>query len=118
MSALFKLSMWIRVLAYICILFYPQYEIQLSLKRFSCLLFQHGHGYLTENLGIPVWGSYAVFGLATLFLGMVLGLVSDCDTLVLPPAQFWAGTQGWGAGRSPHNPGGNGHKCGVDRINS
>ncbi|NWI41675.1 TMX1 protein, partial [Picathartes gymnocephalus] len=49
MSALFKLSMWIR----------------------------HGHGYLTENLGIPVWGSYAVFGLATLFLGMVLGLVSE-----------------------------------------
>ncbi|KAF2975277.1 hypothetical protein EK904_003568, partial [Melospiza melodia maxima] len=54
MSALFKLSMWIR----------------------------HGHGYLTENLGIPVWGSYAVFGLATLFLGMVLGLLmvflADC----------------------------------------
>ncbi|XP_005418117.1 thioredoxin-related transmembrane protein 1 [Geospiza fortis] len=54
MSALFKLSMWIR----------------------------HGHGYLTENLGIPVWGSYAVFGLATLFLGMVLGLMmvflADC----------------------------------------
>ncbi|NXR59370.1 TMX1 protein, partial [Rhadina sibilatrix] len=49
MSALFKLSMWIR----------------------------HAHGYLTENLGIPVWGSYAVFGLATLFLGMVLGLVSE-----------------------------------------
>ncbi|NWV39102.1 TMX1 protein, partial [Grantiella picta] len=49
MSALFKLSMWIR----------------------------HGHGYLTENLGIPVWGSYAVFGLATLFLGMILGLVSE-----------------------------------------
>ncbi|XP_005047936.1 PREDICTED: thioredoxin-related transmembrane protein 1 [Ficedula albicollis] len=54
MSALFKLSMWIR----------------------------HAHGYLTENLGIPVWGSYAVFGLATLFLGMVLGLMmvflADC----------------------------------------
>ncbi|RLV98253.1 hypothetical protein DV515_00010950 [Chloebia gouldiae] len=54
MSALFKLSMWIR----------------------------HGHGYLTENLGLPVWGSYAVFGLATLFLGMVLGLMmvflADC----------------------------------------
>uniref|UniRef100_A0A8C3RA39 Thioredoxin related transmembrane protein 1 n=1 Tax=Cyanoderma ruficeps TaxID=181631 RepID=A0A8C3RA39_9PASS len=82
MSALFKLSMWIRVFAYISASFYPQYEIQLLLKRFSCLLFQHGHGYLTENLGIPVWGSYAVFGLTTLFLGMVLGLMmvflADC----------------------------------------
>ncbi|NXU90207.1 TMX1 protein, partial [Xiphorhynchus elegans] len=49
MSALFQLSMWIR----------------------------HGHGYLTENLGIPVWGSYAIFGLATLFSGLILGLVSE-----------------------------------------
>ncbi|RMB98523.1 hypothetical protein DUI87_24737 [Hirundo rustica rustica] len=74
MSALFKLSMWIR----------------------------HGHGYMTENLGIPVWGSYAIFGLATLFLGMVLGLVSeilgaDCDFVppVLPPPQFWGGVSGY-----------------------
>ncbi|XP_032547990.1 thioredoxin-related transmembrane protein 1 [Chiroxiphia lanceolata] len=54
MSALFQLSMWIR----------------------------HGHGYLTENLGIPVWGSYAIFGLATLFSGLILGLMmvflADC----------------------------------------
>ncbi|OPJ81305.1 thioredoxin-related transmembrane protein 1 isoform B [Patagioenas fasciata monilis] len=54
MSALFQLSMWIR----------------------------HCHGYLTENVGLPVWGSYAVFVLATLFSGLTLGLVmvflADC----------------------------------------
>ncbi|XP_009321229.1 PREDICTED: thioredoxin-related transmembrane protein 1 [Pygoscelis adeliae] len=54
MSALFQLSMWIR----------------------------HCHGYLTENVGIPVWGSYAVFALATLFSGLILGLImvflADC----------------------------------------
>lgn len=91
----------------------PQCEIQLLLKCFSCLLFQYGHGYLTETLGIPVWGSYAVFGLATLFLGMVLGLVSEilgagCDfvTLVLPPPQLWAGVLGYPELHtwSPHNP--------------
>lgn len=89
-----------------------------------CLLFQHGHGYLTENLGIPVWGSYALFGLATLFLGMVLGLVSEvlgavCAlfyTRAASPSVLgwvfgvpWAGTQWWGAGWSPRNPRGNGH---------
>ncbi|XP_072222182.1 thioredoxin-related transmembrane protein 1 [Leuresthes tenuis] len=47
MSALFKLSMFIR----------------------RC------HNYMTEQLGIPVWGSYIIFGLATLFSGLVLGLL-------------------------------------------
>ncbi|KAL8168577.1 UNVERIFIED_CONTAM: Thioredoxin- transmembrane protein 1, partial [Gekko kuhli] len=54
MSALFQLSMWIR----------------------------HCHNYFTENLGMPSWGSYTVFALATLFSGLVLGLVmvflADC----------------------------------------
>ncbi|XP_028251756.1 thioredoxin-related transmembrane protein 1 [Parambassis ranga] len=47
MSALFKLSMFIR----------------------------HCHNYMTEQLGIPVWGSYVIFGLATLFSGLALGLL-------------------------------------------
>ncbi|XP_033499008.1 thioredoxin-related transmembrane protein 1 [Epinephelus lanceolatus] len=47
MSALFKLSMFIR----------------------RC------HNYMTEHLGIPVWGSYVIFGLATLFSGLALGLL-------------------------------------------
>ncbi|XP_019406510.1 PREDICTED: thioredoxin-related transmembrane protein 1 isoform X2 [Crocodylus porosus] len=54
MSALFQLSMWIR----------------------------HCHSYITEDIGIPVWGSYAIFALATLFSGLVLGLImvflADC----------------------------------------
>ncbi|XP_014450625.2 thioredoxin-related transmembrane protein 1 [Alligator mississippiensis] len=54
MSALFQLSMWIR----------------------RC------HSYLTEDIGIPVWGSYAIFALATLFSGLILGLImvflADC----------------------------------------
>ncbi|KAM9842869.1 thioredoxin-related transmembrane protein 1 [Aulostomus maculatus] len=47
MSALFKLSMFIR----------------------RC------HTYMTEHLGIPVWGSYVIFGLVTLFSGLALGLI-------------------------------------------
>lgn len=31
---------------------------------------------MTEQLGLPVWGSYVIFGLATLFSGLALGLVS------------------------------------------
>ncbi|XP_022348569.1 thioredoxin-related transmembrane protein 1 [Enhydra lutris kenyoni] len=54
MSALFQLSMWIR----------------------TC------HNYFIEDLGLPVWGSYAVFALATLLSGLLLGLcmifVADC----------------------------------------
>ncbi|XP_034773155.2 thioredoxin-related transmembrane protein 1-like [Acipenser ruthenus] len=54
MSGLFKLSMFIR----------------------------HCHNYFTEHLGLPAWGSYAIFALATLFSGLVLGLilvfVADC----------------------------------------
>uniref|UniRef100_A0A1A8RBR9 Thioredoxin-related transmembrane protein 1 n=1 Tax=Nothobranchius rachovii TaxID=451742 RepID=A0A1A8RBR9_9TELE len=47
MSALFKLSMFIR----------------------RC------HNYMTEQLGIPVWGSYVIFGLVTLLAGLALGLL-------------------------------------------
>ncbi|KAJ8411893.1 hypothetical protein AAFF_G00155310 [Aldrovandia affinis] len=61
MSALFKLSMFIR----------------------------HCHNYLTEQIGIPVWGSYAIFALATLFSGLALGLIlvfiADC---VFPSRRF------------------------------
>ncbi|KAJ0008524.1 hypothetical protein NQD34_015939 [Periophthalmus magnuspinnatus] len=47
MSALFKLSMFIR----------------------RC------HNYMTDEVGIPNWGSYVIFGLVTLFSGLALGLV-------------------------------------------
>lgn len=41
----------------------------------SCVS-QRCHNYMTEQLGLPVWGSYIIFGLATLFSGLALGLVS------------------------------------------
>lgn len=47
MSTLFQLSVWIR----------------------------YCHNYFVEDIGLPVWGSYIIFGLMTLFLGLVLGLV-------------------------------------------
>ncbi|XP_047398249.1 thioredoxin-related transmembrane protein 1 isoform X2 [Sciurus carolinensis] len=54
MSALFRLSMNIR----------------------TC------HNYFIEDLGLPVWGSYTLFALATLLSGLLLGLcmifVADC----------------------------------------
>ncbi|XP_041108560.1 thioredoxin-related transmembrane protein 1-like [Polyodon spathula] len=54
MSWLFRLSVWLR----------------------------HIHSYLTETLGIPVWGSYTIFALVTLltglFLGLMLVLIVDC----------------------------------------
>lgn len=36
---------------------------------------------MTEKLGIPVWGSYIIFGLVTLFSGLALGLVSRLGRL-------------------------------------
>ncbi|XP_066464120.1 thioredoxin-related transmembrane protein 1 [Eleutherodactylus coqui] len=47
MSTLFQLSVWIR----------------------------YCHNYFVEDIGLPVWGSYILFGLMTLFLGLVLGLI-------------------------------------------
>lgn len=38
---------------------------------------QQIHTYLTNTLGIPSWGSYVIFAIVTLFLGLLLGLVSN-----------------------------------------
>ncbi|XP_067845533.1 thioredoxin-related transmembrane protein 4 [Heptranchias perlo] len=58
MASLFRLSVWIRQM----------------------------HSYLTETLGIPVWGSYIIFAVATLLAGLILGLIlvltADC---ICPP---------------------------------
>ncbi|XP_048456857.1 thioredoxin-related transmembrane protein 4-like [Rhincodon typus] len=44
------------------------------------------HSYLTETLGIPAWGSYIIFAVATLVAGLILGLflvlIADC---ICPP---------------------------------
>ncbi|KAM9568097.1 uncharacterized protein ACWYII_039631 [Salvelinus alpinus] len=54
MAGLFRLSLWIR----------------------------WTHGYLTWDLGMPVWGSYLSFAMATLVTGLLMGLVlvlvADC----------------------------------------
>ncbi|XP_070984460.1 thioredoxin-related transmembrane protein 1-like isoform X1 [Oncorhynchus clarkii lewisi] len=54
MAGLFRLSLWIR----------------------------WTHGYLTGDLGMPVWGSYLSFAMATLVTGLLMGLVlvlvADC----------------------------------------
>lgn len=34
------------------------------------------HSVLVEDYGLPTWGSYLVFALATIFVGALLGLVS------------------------------------------
>ncbi|ROI68676.1 Thioredoxin-related transmembrane protein 4 [Anabarilius grahami] len=40
------------------------------------------HTYLTYTLGIPSWGSYVIFAIITLFMGLILGLmlvlIADC----------------------------------------
>uniref|UniRef100_A0A8C1XVU4 Thioredoxin-related transmembrane protein 4 n=1 Tax=Cyprinus carpio TaxID=7962 RepID=A0A8C1XVU4_CYPCA len=40
------------------------------------------HTYLTNTLGIPSWGSYVIFAIITLFMGLMLGLmlvlIADC----------------------------------------
>lgn len=54
MAGLFRLSVWIRQI----------------------------HTYFTNTLGIPSWGSYVIFAIITLFLGLLLGLmlvlIADC----------------------------------------
>ncbi|KAL0969007.1 hypothetical protein UPYG_G00221490 [Umbra pygmaea] len=60
MAGLFRLSQWIR----------------------------RSHGYLTGDLGMPAWGSYLSFAIATLVIGLLMGLVqvllADC---LCPPRQ-------------------------------
>lgn len=51
-------------------------ELRRRAPETSSCVFQRCHNYMTEQLGLPVWGSYVIFGLATLFSGLALGLVS------------------------------------------
>uniref|UniRef100_F6VVZ3 Thioredoxin related transmembrane protein 4 n=1 Tax=Ornithorhynchus anatinus TaxID=9258 RepID=F6VVZ3_ORNAN len=49
------------------------------------------HSYFTGPLGIPVWGSYVIFIVATLVIGLLLGLIlvllSDCFCPPKPRAE-------------------------------
>ena len=49
---------------------------------------------LTESYGLPSWGSYAVFGVATVVVGLLLGLVRFCPSCEYEvfngvPGHFW-----------------------------
>lgn len=45
------------------------------------------HNFMVQEKGIPAWGSYLVFGLATLILGSVLGFIIVCIIdYIFPPA--------------------------------
>jgi len=34
------------------------------------------HASMTDDYGIPVWGSYLIFAIATIIFGLLIGLVS------------------------------------------
>ena len=46
----------------------------------SCVVFlrQNVHTSLTEEYGVPVWGSYLLFILGTVIIGALLGLIFVC----------------------------------------
>lgn len=39
-------------------------------------MFQQIHYQLTEDFGLPSWGSYLIFAFVTIILGALLGLVN------------------------------------------
>ncbi|XP_054710182.1 thioredoxin-related transmembrane protein 1-like [Uloborus diversus] len=46
--------------------------------KFSMLL-RNVHNTIVQDYGIPYWGSYIVFGLATILIGALLGLIIVCS---------------------------------------
>ncbi|XP_054282857.1 thioredoxin-related transmembrane protein 1-like isoform X2 [Macrosteles quadrilineatus] len=43
------------------------------------------HTRLMEDYGLPTWGSYLIFAIATIFVGALLGLVAVCTIDLLSP---------------------------------
>ncbi|KRT79750.1 Thioredoxin, partial [Oryctes borbonicus] len=53
--------------------------------RLSQIL-RHIHNQLMEDFGLPTWGSYLIFAIATIILGALLGLILVCCIdLIYPP---------------------------------
>ncbi|KAK4872431.1 hypothetical protein RN001_014460 [Aquatica leii] len=47
------------------------------------------HSHLMEEFGLPTWGSYLIFAIATIILGALLGLILVCIIdFVYPPKQI------------------------------
>lgn len=40
------------------------------------IIFKAIHNQLMEDYGLPTWGSYLIFAVATIIMGAVLGLVN------------------------------------------
>ncbi len=49
---------------------------------------------MTEEYGIPVWGSYTIFAIATIIVGLILGLVSTLFTYIDYPCNQTLKLQG------------------------
>lgn len=56
----------------------------LILSRIYLSLLQDVHELLTVTYGLPVWASYTIFGVTTVLLGILLGVVSFYE-----PSQVW-----------------------------
>ena len=60
------------------VMFWIVWHIQLIPKtcpRFYLSSLQNIHTALTESYGLPAWGSYVIFGVATVLTGLILGMV-------------------------------------------
>lgn len=49
---------------------------------------RHFHNILMEDYGLPYWGSYLIFAVATILLGAVLGLVLVCIIDLIYPQKY------------------------------
>ena len=47
-----------------------------DLERIYLSLLQDLHELLTVTYGLPVWASYIIFGVSTVLVGILLGVVS------------------------------------------
>ncbi|XP_045464763.1 thioredoxin-related transmembrane protein 1-like isoform X1 [Harmonia axyridis] len=57
--------------------------------RHILLFLQDLHNKMTEDFGLPTWGSYLIFAIATILMGAILGLVLVCLLdLIYPPKQM------------------------------
>ena len=67
------------------------------------MLLRNIHTQLTEEHGIPYWGSYLIFAVATIVIGAVLGLVLVFLIDCFYPAKVAPKKAGDGAARKKHD---------------
>jgi peptidoglycan/LPS O-acetylase OafA/YrhL len=53
-----------------------QFKNSVPYSLYVMFLFQAVHNKLMEEYGMPTWGSYLIFAVATIIIGALLGLVS------------------------------------------